>query len=89
MPKAVSFPHPLEAAFEKDGIRYLKLEKLIELKLASGLSAAHRARDLADIQDLIREAKLPHELSENLDESVRAAYRDLWTKAQIVDPLQG
>ena len=89
MPKAVSFPHPSEAAFERDGICYLKLVKLIELKLASGLSAAHRGRDLVDIQDLIRETKLPLDLAEKLDESVCVAYRDLWAKAQIVDPLQG
>ena len=88
-PKPVSFPDPIEASFESNGIRFLKLKNLIELKLASGISAPHRLRDLADIQDLIRETNLPLELSEKLDESVRATYRDLWEKAQIVDPLQG
>jgi hypothetical protein len=70
-PKAVAFPYPEKASFESDGINFLKLENLIELKLASGISAQHRIRDLADIQDLIREAKLPLELVENLDEIVR------------------
>jgi hypothetical protein len=89
LPKAVSFPDPAKASFESHGISFIKLENLIELKLASGISAQHRGRDLADVQDLIREAKLPLDLAEKLNESVRAAYRDLWHKAQIIDPLQG
>lgn len=87
-PKAVAFPDPSRASFESHGISFLKLENLIELKLASGISAQHRIRDLADIQDLIREAKLPLDLAEKLDKSVRDAYRDLWQKAQVSDPLQ-
>ena len=88
-PKPVRFPDPVEASFEQSGIRFLKVEKLVELKLASGMSAEHRQRDLADIQDLIREAKLPLEFAEKLDASVREMYRALWRKAQIKDPLQG
>jgi hypothetical protein len=88
-PKPVVFPDPSEVSFEQDGIRYIRLDKLIELKLASGISAQHRGRDLVDIQDLIKEAKLPLDLAEELDPSVREAYRDLWHKAQMVDPLEG
>ncbi|MCI0606177.1 nucleotidyltransferase family protein [bacterium] len=88
-PKRVSFPEPASASILRDGIRYLKLEILVELKLASGISAPHRLRDLADVQDLIREANLPLELTASLDESVRDTYRDLWQKAQTIDPLQG
>lgn len=87
-PKAVSFPDPADVSFEANSIQFLKLENLIELKLASGISAAHRQRDLVDVQDLIRQAGLPLHLAEQLHESVRAAYQDLWQKAQIVDPLQ-
>ncbi|MCI0446617.1 nucleotidyltransferase family protein [bacterium] len=87
-PKAVAFPDPAKASFESHGISFLRLENLIELKLASGISAQHRIRDLADIQDLIREAKLPLDLAESINESVRTAYRDLWQKAQVPDPLQ-
>lgn len=88
-PKSVSFPDPANSSFESHGIWFLKLENLIELKLASGISAQHRQRDLVDVQDLIREARLPLDLAEKLDESVRGVYRDLWQRAQIVDPLQG
>src|SRR5438552_4020093 len=53
-PKAVAFPDPAAASLEIDGIRYVNLPKLIELKLASGISAAHRAKDLGDTQELIK-----------------------------------
>ena len=65
---------------------FLPLAKLIELKLASGLSAPHRLKDLADVLELGRAAQLPRELAQELDESVRAKFDELWTAAQTVDP---
>ncbi|MBI3471735.1 MAG: hypothetical protein HY013_10290 [Candidatus Solibacter usitatus] len=66
----------------------MTLEKLIELKLASGMSAPHRLRDLADVQDTIRTLHLPPDLADRLDSSVRSAYLDLWRQAQTPDPIQ-
>ena len=63
-PKPVAIPIPKEAAESGERFRVVTLPRLIELKLASGLSAPHRARDLVDIQDLIHRAKLPKELIE-------------------------
>ncbi len=77
-PKPVAFPDPREASVEVEGIRVVTLEKLIELKLASGMSAPHRLRDLADVQDLISILSLPAEFAERLNESVRGEYRKLW-----------
>ncbi|MEW5940966.1 MAG: nucleotidyltransferase family protein [Chloroflexota bacterium] len=77
-PKPVSFPDPAQVSVERDGYRVISLEKLIELKLASGLSAPHRLRDLADVQDLISTLDLPKELGEQLDGSVRGEYIRLW-----------
>lgn len=45
-PKPVAFPDPSEVGEEHDGIRYLKLDALVELKLASGISDPNRLRDL-------------------------------------------
>ena len=56
-------------------------KKLIELKLASGLSAAHRMRDLADVQDLIVALNLPLKLMDKLDKSVRSDYKRIWEAA--------
>jgi hypothetical protein len=83
LPKPVVFPDPAApgVAEEIDGIYVVTLEKLIELKLASGMSASHRLRDLADVQDLIVRLGLPLEWAGRLDPSVREAYQDLWEKA--------
>ena len=81
-PKPVAFPDPRDARFERDGLWLVTLEKLIELKLASGLSAPHRLKDLADVQDLILRLKLPLTLSEQLHESVRPEYVRLWHASQ-------
>ena len=81
-PKPVAFPDPAKVSVERDGYRVISLEKLIELKLASGMSAPHRLRDLADVQDLISILSLPLELGARLDGSVRGEYRRLWESVQ-------
>jgi len=88
LPKPVAFPDPAVpgVTVEIEGIRVVALEKLIELKLASGMSAPHRLRDLADVQDLIVRLKLPLTLADRLDPSVQVAYQDLWEKAQTDGP---
>jgi len=88
LPKPVAFPDPMApgVTVEIDGVRVVTLEKLIELKLASGMSAPHRLRDLADVQDLIVCLKLPLALADQLDSWVQAAYRDLWRKAHTGRP---
>ena len=83
-PKPVRFPDPTEARIQKEGLWLIKLEKLIELKLASGLSAPHRLRDLSDAQELIIRLNLPLEFEETLDSSVRTEYRRLWNNAQAI-----
>lgn len=77
-PKPVVFPDPTEAAAVIDGVRVVTLEKLIELKLASGLSAPHRLRDIADVMEIIRLLSLPIALADRLDPSVRPEYDRLW-----------
>ena len=81
-PKPVAFPAPESVSVEREGYRVITLEKLIELKLASGMTAPHRLRDLADVQDLISMLELPLELAEQLDDSVRNEYRRLWESVQ-------
>ncbi|MFN8456895.1 MAG: hypothetical protein U0401_19890 [Anaerolineae bacterium] len=87
LPKAVSFPDPALSAIEVAGLRVVSLEKLIKLKPASGMSASHRRRDLADAQDLIRVLGLGENFGEKLEASVQSIYRQLWQEAQAVDNL--
>jgi hypothetical protein len=81
-PKPVAFPDPANVNTEIDGIRYLKLETLIELKLASGLTNPNRLKDLADVQELIRVLKLPRSLGDTLNPFVQAKYYEFWQGLQ-------
>jgi hypothetical protein len=77
-PKPVSIPDPSTASIEIDGIRIVTFEKLIELKLASGMTAPHRLKDLADVQELIKIRGLQPEFSEQLDPYVRGKFLELY-----------
>lgn len=80
-PGPVAFPAPHEASEVQDGIRVVTLPRLVELKLASG-QAQHRLKDLGDVQELIQHLKLPQEFSDQLDPSLRDAFRRIWADAQ-------
>jgi len=76
-PKPISMPRPADAAVEINGIKFVTFEKLIELKLASGISAPDRLKDLADVQELIKIRKLDAGFALKLDPYVRAKYLEL------------
>ena len=76
-PKPVSFPQPSEATVEIDGVKFPTLEKLIELKLASGMTAPDRLKDLADVQELIKLRSLSVEFAQRLNPYVRDKYLEL------------
>lgn len=86
-PKPVAFPDPSGSTVEAGTLfRVLTLEKLVELKLASGMTAPHRLNDLGDVIALIRSAKLERTLADRLDPSVREKYRELWDAAAQAGP---
>ena len=76
-PKPVVFPDP-SVSVEREGLPVIELPKLIELKLASGMTNPLRIRDSADVMDLIQKLRLPRELAEQLDPSVRDEYLRMW-----------
>jgi len=73
------------AAVRGRRVALISPDKLIELKLASGMSAPHKLKDLADVLELIRLLSLPREKELSLDPSVRAKYRELWQAAQTAE----
>ena len=77
-PKPVAFPNPDQVAVEFDGIKYLNLPTLIELKLASGMSNPRRGKDLIDVEALIDQLRLPETFAEQLNPYVREEYRNRW-----------
>ena len=62
-PKPVAFPDPRAVTIMLDGVRYINLSTLVELKLASGVSNLSRMKDLADVIAIIRALKLPRNSS--------------------------
>jgi|SRR5882724_1126124 len=75
--KPVSFPNPSETSVEIDGVKFPTLEKLVELKLASGMTAPDRLKDLADVQELIKIRGLSSDFAEKLNPYVRERYLEL------------
>jgi hypothetical protein len=75
--KPVAYPDPIEASDEKDGIRWMKLPVLIEIKLASGMTNPAKAKDLDDVRNLIDELNLDANYGQNLNEYVRDKFEEL------------
>jgi hypothetical protein len=82
-PKPVAFPDPRESRIETDGIAYINLPKLIELKLASGMTDPGRLRDLADVREVLKILALPLEFGQQLHPYVREKFAELWKLARI------
>jgi len=76
-PKSVVFPDPSENSVEIDGVKTITLEKLVELKLASGMTGLGRRKDLADVQELIRVRRLDAAFAQRIDLSVRDVFNEL------------
>lgn len=76
-PKPVPFPDPGLVSFEAEGIQYIRLEHLIELKLASGMTNAGRLKDLADVLALVQNLNLTADYSEKLHPYVREKFLEL------------
>ena len=82
-PKPVCFPDPSTVAIDVGGTATITLAKLIELKLASGMTAPDRPRDLDDVIQLVRANALPRDFGSSLDPWVREKFEELWGYAQI------
>lgn len=82
-PKPVSFPNPATASCMLNGVRVVTLEKLVELKLASGMTAPDRLKDLADVQELIKARHLSKQFAERLNPYVREKYFELLNAVQL------
>lgn len=81
-PKPVAFPDPADAGVDQEGIKYLDLPRLLELKLASGMTAPDRMKDLADAFELIKLTDSPRDFGELLSPFVQAKYDELWLRSR-------
>jgi len=62
---------------EIDGVRVISLADLIQFKLRSGLGSVTRAKDLADVVELIRAAGLDKTFAARLPKDLRPEFRKL------------
>lgn len=86
-PKPIAFPDPATTAMRGERFALLPMPRYIELKLASGMVAAHRGKDLVDVQELIRSAGLSRDVALDLHPWVRDKFLELWHLAQVPDPF--
>lgn len=80
--KPVAFPDPTAVSVKLDGISYLNLQTLVELKLASGMTNPGRLKDLSDVLELTKLLNLPEDFSTQLNPYVREKYSELWKQAR-------
>jgi hypothetical protein len=86
-PKPIAFPDPAVVALRGERFALLPMPLYVELKLASGMVAAHRGKDLVDIQELIKSAGLSASVADELHPWVREKFLALWQLAQTPDPF--
>jgi hypothetical protein len=78
-PKPIAFPDPALVSVNVDGIWYLGMTDLVQLKLASGMTGGvGRLKDLADIVELIKALDLPRTFADRLDAFVRPKFLELY-----------
>jgi len=76
-PKPIAFPEPETGVETREGIKVIALRSLIELKLASGMTAKARLQDLADVQRLIQQHHLTSDFAKQLHPYVRRKFLEL------------
>lgn len=81
-PKPVRLPNPRTEFVEIDGVHFVSLEKLIELKLTSGMTAGDRLKDLADVQELIKTRALSSDFASLLNPYVRPKFLELYESVE-------
>lgn len=86
-PKPIAFPDPATVALRGERFALLPMPCYIELKLASGMVAPHRGKDLVDVQELIKSAGLAADVADELHPWVRDKFLELWHLAQTPDPF--
>ncbi len=82
-PKPISFPDPRTATEFLEGLQVLTISKLIELKIASGMTGAGRTKDIGDVEQLVQVLHVPRSMSEQLHEYVRPKFIELWDSLHV------
>ncbi len=76
-PKPVAFPDPASVSVVIDDTKVVTIDKLVELKIASGMTSRARRIDLADVQRLIKTLHLDESFAARLHPYVRGTFLEL------------
>lgn len=88
-PKPVTFPDPKDNTVAIKGVRVLSLPKLIDLKLASGLSGGlDRAKDISDVVELVKILRPDRTLADQVDPSVRDKFLEIIDTVEKLGPSE-
>jgi len=82
-PGPIAFPDPAGVAEVKDGVRFVDLATLVQLKLA-----ARRHRDFGDVVELIRFNELDESFAERLHPSLRRDFIECLEEKRCEDEYE-
>lgn len=83
-PLRIQFSRPERQFVVSDGVTTISLEKLIELKIAFGMTAPDRLKDLGDVQGLNKGKSLDASFANRLDTFAQYAFLQLQKAVQQV-----
>ena len=79
----VDIPDPLDVRVEVDGINYLNLVSLIEMKLTAAAPSLNvLVADVGDVQEIIKRRRLPKSFAGDLQPHLRQAFLDVWSRPE-------
>ena len=81
--------HSIERTSIIDGVRVVSLKDLIAIKLISGLNNPGRAKDLGDVEELIRAIPLDKRFAGKLPRDLRAPFKGMVDGVRANDRAQG
>lgn len=76
-PKPIAFPDPTAVRVEANGLWFLSLPALIDLKLASGTTNPLRGKDIVDVQELVTARGLDESFAGQLHPFVRDKFLEI------------
>lgn len=75
-------PDPVDVRVQFNGVNYLRLVSLIEMKLASASNLGRLVRDSGDVQEIIKRRRLPKSFAGELRPQFREAFLSLWCEPE-------
>lgn len=76
--RGLPFPEPGYVTDMHDGLPFMNLKILIEMKLSSGITGKGRHKDISDVAELIVANNLPLDYADEFRDDLKRRYIELW-----------